>query len=207
MRRGEFALTRDWAAEGWNPGLHDAACFYETDPDGFFLAELDGEPIACLSCVAYDDSFGFVGLYIVRPEFRGQEYGIQVWRAGIAHLETRNVGLDGVLAQVGNYERSGFARAYYHLRYQGRGGGRHPAGVVRLSAVPFDDVLANDRRCFPAPRLRFLRGWLALRGSVSLGCLREGRLASERCVGVWRGSGSARSSRMTLPRPRLCFRI
>jgi hypothetical protein len=108
MRRGEVGLLREWAAaEGWNPGLYDAACFYETDPDGFFLGELDGEPIACLSCVAYDDSFGFVGHYIVRPEFRGLGHGIQVWRAGMARLGTRNVGFDGVLAQVGNYGRSG----------------------------------------------------------------------------------------------------
>jgi hypothetical protein len=95
------------------------------------------------------------------------------------------VGLDGVLAQVGNYERSGFATAYYHLRYQGRSGGRHPAGVVRLSAVPFDDVLAYDRRCFPAPRRGFLRGWLALPEYVALGFLREGRLAG---YGVMRRS-------------------
>jgi hypothetical protein len=178
LQRGEVSLTRDWAAaEGWNPGLHDAVCFYETDPDGFFLGELDGEPIACLSCVAYDDTFGFVGHYIVRPEFRGQGYGIQIWRAGMAYLGARHVGLDGVLAQVGKYERSGFALAYHHLRYQGRGGGRHPVGVVRLAGVPFDDVLAYDRRCFPAPRPGFLRGWLALPESVALGCLRRGRLA------------------------------
>src|SRR5262245_5403196 len=178
LKRGEVGLTRGWAAaEGWNPGLYDAACFYETDPDGFFLGELDGVPIACLSCVAYDDSFGFVGHYIVRPEFRRQGHGIQIWQAGMAYLGTRNVGLDGVLAQVVNYERSGFTTAYHHLRYQGRGGGRHPAGVVSLSAVPFDDVLAYDRRCFPALRPRFLRSWRVLPESVSLACLREGRLA------------------------------
>ena len=28
----------DWAAaEGWNPGLGDAACFYAIDPNGFFM--------------------------------------------------------------------------------------------------------------------------------------------------------------------------
>jgi hypothetical protein len=87
------------------------------------------------------------------------------------------VGLDGVLAQRGNYERSGFAVAHHHIRYRGVGGGRPPAGVVRLSAVPFEDVLAYDRVCFPAPRPTFLPAWLALPESVALGCLREGRLA------------------------------
>jgi hypothetical protein len=38
LKRGGVGLARDWAAEGWNPWRHDAARFYETDPDGFFLS-------------------------------------------------------------------------------------------------------------------------------------------------------------------------
>ncbi len=178
MKREEVALIREWAnAEGWNPGTHDGDCFYHTDPGGFFLGELDGEPVACISCVAYDESFGFLGQYIVRPGFRGRGYGIEVWRAGMAHLGSRNVGLDGVLAQQDNYARSGFQFAHQHIRYQGEGGGPSSPEVVRLSSVPFEDVLAYDRRCFPAPRPTFLRAWLQLPESVALGYLREGRLA------------------------------
>jgi hypothetical protein len=178
MRPEEVEMIRTWAtAEDWNPGLHTGPCFFATDPRGFFVGELEGRPISCISCVAYDASFGFLGLYIVQSEFRGQGYGLQTWRAGMAHLGTRNVGLDGVLAQQRNYERSGFAVAHHHLRYQGEGGGPSPTGIVRLSAVPFEEVLAYDRGCFPAPRPMFLRSWLALPESVALGCLREGRLA------------------------------
>jgi hypothetical protein len=178
MRPEEVKLLRTWAnAEGWNPGLHTGPCFFATDPKGFFVGELDGQPVSCISCVAYDDAFGFIGLYIVLPEFRGLGYGLQTWRAGVAHLGARNVGLDGVRAQQNNYKRSGFAIAHDHIRYRGEGGGRSPAGVVRLSAVPFEDVLAYDRACFPARRPAFLRTWLALPESVALGCLREGRLA------------------------------
>ena len=36
MNRDEVSLAIEWAAdEGWNPGLHDAECFYVADPDGF----------------------------------------------------------------------------------------------------------------------------------------------------------------------------
>jgi hypothetical protein len=171
-------MIRTWStAEGWNPGLHDGPCFFATDPWGFFVGELDGQPVSCISCVAYDNSFGFLGQYIVKPEFRGRGFGLQTWRAGMAHLGTRNVGLDGVLAQQCNNERSGFAFAHHHIRYQGEGRGQSPAGVVRLSAVPFEDILAYDRGCFPAPRPTFLRKWLTLPEAVALGCLREGCLA------------------------------
>ncbi|MDS3860397.1 hypothetical protein RIF25_06200 [Thermosynechococcaceae cyanobacterium BACA0444] len=44
------------AAEGWNPGQFDATRFYNTDPAGFFMGELEGEPIACIPGVSYGAS-------------------------------------------------------------------------------------------------------------------------------------------------------
>ncbi len=35
---------------------------------GFFLGELDGAPIGCVSAVRYGSGFGFLGLYIVKAE-------------------------------------------------------------------------------------------------------------------------------------------
>ena len=40
------------AAEGWNPGVHDAACFVGTDPGGFLVGDRDGEPAGCISGIA-----------------------------------------------------------------------------------------------------------------------------------------------------------
>jgi hypothetical protein len=178
MKADEVDLIREWAAaEGWNPGRYDGPCFFATDPDGFFVGELGRRPVACLSCVAYDDGFGFLGQYIVAPDCRGRGYGLRTWQAGLAHLGGRNVGLDGVLAQQGNYERSGFRFANHHIRYTGQGGGAVPPGLVRLSAVPVDELVAYDRTCFPAPRPGFIRAWVTLPESVALGCVRDGRLA------------------------------
>jgi hypothetical protein len=73
MEPGEIAVAVEWAAaEGWNPGLYDGPVFQSTDPEGFLLGSLDGEPIASISVVAYDDGFGFLGFYIVKPQFRGR---------------------------------------------------------------------------------------------------------------------------------------
>ena len=47
MTQQEVATAIEWAAaEGWNPGLHDAACFYAADPSGFLVGLLEDEPIA-----------------------------------------------------------------------------------------------------------------------------------------------------------------
>ena len=94
MTAKEVAFAIDLAAgEGWNPGIHDGACFYATDPAGFFVAELDGELVGSISAVAYNDSFGFMGLYIVKPEFRGIGIGTRLWEAGMAYLTGHNIGL------------------------------------------------------------------------------------------------------------------
>ena len=44
MRPDEMAIAADWAAaEGWNPGLADGACFATVDAGGFLIGELDGQ--------------------------------------------------------------------------------------------------------------------------------------------------------------------
>ena len=119
--RRELDVALEWAAqEGWNPGLSDAQCFHVTDPEGFLLALHDGEPVASISVVRYGSDFGFLGLYIVRPELRGRGYGHRLWQAGMARLEGRTVGLDGVVAQQENYRRSGFSLAHRNIRYGGQ---------------------------------------------------------------------------------------
>ena len=118
--RDELDVILDWAArEGWNPGLADTGPFHAADPGGFLIAFMKDEPVGCISVVRYDASFGFLGLYIVRPEHRGRGYGMRLWQAGLAHLQGCTVGLDGVVAQQANYARSGFVYAYRNVRYSG----------------------------------------------------------------------------------------
>lgn len=178
MTCDEVGLIRDWAdREHWNPGTHDGPAFFAADPGGFFVGLLGDDPVACVSCVRYGTGFGFLGQYIVRPDRRGRGFGMATWNVGMAHLAGRNVGLDGVLDQVPNYERSGFRFAHLHVRYAGTGGGPPPGdGQVPLSDLPFDVIADYDAACFPARREAFLAAWLALPGAVALGRVRGGRL-------------------------------
>lgn len=179
MSASEVAFAIDLAArEGWNPGQDDAAAFYAADPQGFLVGRLEERPIGCISAVAYERHFGFIGLYIVVPEHRGQGHGIALWRAGMARLAGRNVGLDGVLAQQENYRRSGFRMAYSNLRFERRGTlpAAATAGIVALSTVPFATLAAYDRGCFPARRDAFLRYWIAQPKSTALAFVEAGAL-------------------------------
>ena len=181
LRPDEISVAIDWAAaEGWNPGLRDAACFAIPDPQGFFVGEIDGEPIATVSCVNYDARVAFLGFYIVRAGFRGRGHGLQIWNAAIAHAGARVIGLDGVVAQQDNYRKSGFQLAYANIRYGGivAGPPKPPAEVVALDTIPFALVQADDATVFPAPRAAFLRAWIDTSGHVGRALLRDGKLAA-----------------------------
>jgi GNAT superfamily N-acetyltransferase len=183
MEQRDLGMVLDWAAaEGWNPGLQDAKPFGVTDPNGFLLASLDGQPVGCISVVAYDANFGFLGLFIVRPEFRGNGYGRKLFQAGLSYLGNRTIGLDGVPAQQENYGRDGFRFAYRTVRYEGKGRAdlprpEKPAGeIVDLRTLPLSDLLDYDARIFPAAREKFLKEWISQAGTVALGLLRSNRL-------------------------------
>ncbi len=162
MTVDELQIVLGWAAdEGWNPGLDDAAAFHAADPTGFLLKEVDGEPIAAISVVNHDPDFAFLGLYLCKPEFRGQGHGIDVWRAGIAHAETRSIGLDGVPDQQDNYARSGFVKYGSTVRYEGQ---IAPLGDPRIRpAVPGDieTLIARDTRACGIRRTAFATAWFA----------------------------------------------
>ncbi|MFB8828687.1 GNAT family N-acetyltransferase [Azotobacter sp. CWF10] len=181
MIRSEVDLVIEWAAnEGWNPGIHDAECFHAADPHGFLIGLLNDEPIATVSAVRYGDSFGFIGLYIVRPEYRGKGYGSRILKAATDYLAGRNIGLDGVVAQQEHYRRLGFRLAYRNVRYEGWGPAHDSMGpneFVDLTSLSFSEVEAYDRLFFPAPRTRFLERWIGQPDARALGILQAGRLA------------------------------
>jgi GNAT superfamily N-acetyltransferase len=189
MSRGEIDFALDCAAaEGWNPGLYDADCFYAADTGGFLVGECNREPVASISVVKYGSTFGFLGFYIVRPEHRGQGFGFRIWEAGLKRLSGRNIGLDGVVAQQENYKKSGFKTAYRNIRFEGTSGGDSPANpaVVDLSVLPFDMVAAYDRPFFPDDRSAFLKSWLRQPESTALGFMQNGTLSGYGMIRVCR---------------------
>ncbi|MGD8684799.1 MAG: GNAT family N-acetyltransferase [Chloroflexota bacterium] len=172
-----------WAAdEGWNPGLHDADVFWATDPEAFIGAELEGELIGGGAITSYGGEFGFMGLFMVRPEHRGRGLGSQLWHARVRLLQARlrpgsTIGLDGDVAMQDWYARGGFVFSHRTIRHEGTGSATETAqGLVPAAEVPFEELAAFDRRCFPAPREAFLRAWLEQPDSMARAVIVRDRL-------------------------------
>lgn len=197
MTRAEVDDLVAWAAaEGWNPGLHDADAFWATDPDAYIAAELDGALVGGGAITSYAGEFGFMGFFIVRPEYRGHGLGNTLWHARRERLLARlqpgaTIGLDGVFDMQAYYAKGGFVFSHRNMRFRAEISPQTAAddaapGIVPLADVPWDELAAYDRTCFPAPRPAFLRAWLALPDARGLAYRPDGVL---RGYGVIRRCG------------------
>jgi GNAT superfamily N-acetyltransferase len=188
MTRSEVDELVAWAAgEGWNPGLHDAELFWATDPEAFIAAEFDGELIGGGAITAYNGEFGFMGFFIVRPEYRGRGFGDTLWQARRQRLLARlrpgaSIGLDGVFEMQNYYAKGGFVFSHRNIRFRIDVKDR-PANlldddqhIVPLSAVPFAQVVDYDRTCFPVRRDNFLKAWISQSDALAIGYVRDGQL-------------------------------
>ena len=151
-------LVDQAAAEGWNPGLHDADIFWRTDPEAFVAADLDGTAIGAGAITSYDGLFGFMGFFIVRPEYRGKGYGAKLWHARKRMLLGRlaagaTIGMDGVFEMQDWYARGGFVFSHRQIRFVATGvaAARSPS-VVPIADVPFEGTAGLRQQ--PASRRR-----------------------------------------------------
>jgi ribosomal protein S18 acetylase RimI-like enzyme len=163
--------------------------FWETDPAGFVGVDRGGELAAAGAIVSYRGQFGFMGLFIVRPELRGRGLGRRLWflrrDALLARLRRgAAIGMDGVFAMQDFYAAGGFRLSHRNLRMCGVGepGPADPA-LRPLSAMPFAEVAPFDRLHFGVERAAFLRRWINPPGGLGLGLVEHGRV---RGIGVAR---------------------
>ena len=169
---GIAAITIPWMRDaGWNPGMNDAETYFTADPEGFFVGELNGDPIATISCVRYDEAFGFIGCYIVKESFRAHGYGMAICEATIGHLRGCTAGGDGVLENVEKYKQIGAEYAWRNARYEGIKCGPQSAlnrEVLDAREIPLAQLEELDAACFPAKRTAFLNAWLHQPGTHAL---------------------------------------
>ena len=169
LEPSNISQVTDWArAEGFCPGEGDVAIYRQTDRQGLWVGWLGEDPIGCIAGVRYSQAYGFVGLFLVKPEHRGRGYGVQLWRHALAHLEDVGcVGLEAAPDRIDDYAGWGFQSASATTRWQLNGWERQGASplenqlsLVDATSLPEGMIQAYDASREPSPRPHFLRDWL-----------------------------------------------
>lgn len=172
-----------WAREeGWNPGFYDADVYWQTDENGFYGFFHNDELIAGGAIVSYNGEFGFMGLFIVKPTYRGSGIGRQLWYkrrdALLSRLnENAAIGMDGVVAMQPFYQKGGFEIAFKDERYERLGEAFEiDKNISPIEAFDFDNILAYDKIGFGFARPQFLKPWLNIPKSKSFKYTKNGEV-------------------------------
>jgi GNAT superfamily N-acetyltransferase len=181
-KEGLQTLVTWAAAEGWNPGIHDHEVFWETDPEGFYGFYAGETLIAGGAVVSYHQTFGFMGLFIVHPEHRGQGIGRKLWHLRRDLLIRRlnpgaAIGMDGVVAMQPFYEKGGFRIAFRDERYERMGSAFDVSHRITTINVNDHELLMDyDIDCVGYDRKVFLRSWLRTPNSQGFKFMQDNRL-------------------------------
>jgi ribosomal-protein-alanine N-acetyltransferase len=179
MAEADLPLVTEWARrEGFCPGIGDAGIYRHTDAAGVWVGCLGDQPVGCIAGIRYDAHYGFIGLFLVRPEHRGQGYGVALWHQAMEHLaEVACIGVEAAPEREGDYACWGFRPASRTVRWHLPAAARPrcvtaslPQGhrLVAGGAVKPEVVQAYDARHEATPRPHFLSEWLAQRAGEVL---------------------------------------
>lgn len=154
----DFALTQT-LREGWDNTAAGFQVCRAYDPEGCFVAEVEGRPVALITSTCYVQS-AWVGHLIVTPDYRRQGIGEHLMAHALDHIEARGiqtVRLEGDPLGIGIYRRLGFIAQFDSLRFRKE----PPHAVNRNGATPLNRVdLAAvktfDLSCFGDDRGRLL---------------------------------------------------
>ncbi len=163
MRAGDIPFAHALRQiAGWNQSEHDWRGYLEFEPDGCFIAEVEGRPAGTATTIRYDDRFGWIGMVLVHPDFRRLGIGTRLLQHAITHLQARGVRcikLDATPMGRAVYVPLGFIDEYELARLEGTAPavtGAVSAGVTPLLPADLPAITRLDAAVFGAGRARVL---------------------------------------------------
>ena len=144
---------------GFNQTEADWRRFLDLQPDGCFVAELDGEPVGTVTNCLFGP-VGWIAMLLVDEPFRGRGIGTRLTEHALAYLDRRGVRtarLDATPRGRPIYEKLGFVAEYELARREGTAsGGNSHDRVVAVAPERLDAVIALDRKVTGTDRRRLI---------------------------------------------------
>lgn len=123
--------------------------------------------------VKYSHEYGFMGLFVMRPEYRGRGIGRYLWYKRRDLLLSRLgdnavIGMDGVLAMQPFYQKGGFTIAFKDERYERLGEPMEVSAHIRRAETnDMEAVSLFDTKNFGVARPQFIKPWMVVLGTIS----------------------------------------
>tara|TARA_Y100001968_G_scaffold327647_1_gene373112 strand:+ start:729 stop:1619 length:891 start_codon:yes stop_codon:yes gene_type:complete len=183
VSKEEVPLLTKWARdESFAPGIGDVDIYRNTDKQGVWVGCLNDIPIGCIAGIRYNRNYGFIGLFIVLEEFRGNGYGLKLWKHALKYLSSIPlIGLEAATDRIDDYKKWGFKISSMTTRW--KWDSSHEFLVNKLypdmeiegykiisgKSVSSNDVQLYDASKENSPRPHFLADWLEHKmGSVGV---------------------------------------
>ncbi len=133
--------------------------FLELQPDGCFVAELEGTPVGTVTNCRFGP-IGWIAMMLVEESHRRRGIGTHLMRHALAYLDAsgvRTARLDATPRGRPIYEKLGFVAEYELARWEGAAPRRdaHDA-IVPVDRELLSEVLALDAEITATPRQRLI---------------------------------------------------
>lgn len=145
-------LTRQ---AGWNQTESDLLRFLKMEPEGCFVAELDGRSVGTTGTCVFD-STAWIAMVLVEVETRGKGIGTELLKHSLNYLDKRKVKtirLDATSAGQPIYEKLGFMAEYQLSRFEGIAPSGKKGALVSKAApdlyasiIEFDKLMTGTNR-------------------------------------------------------------
>lgn len=162
---------------GWNQVPADWDRLIALEPEGCFVATINGQSVGTATTTSYEDKFGWVAMVLVHPDHRRKGIGTTLLDACIDYLQDRvaTIKLDATPMGKKLYDTLGFVDEYMMERWMGRGlAPTEIKGVTPVTEAEIDALCEFDLPVFGADRSRLLQRFLSERTTVSA-CMMDGR--------------------------------
>ena len=151
-------------AEGWNQTKADWIRLLKHQPRGCFGAYCEGRLIGTVTTSVYDKELAWLGMMLVKREFRGSGIGRRLMLAALEYTKTAvvsTVKLDATPVGKNLYEAMGFVPEAGIERWE-RSGGVPKVGAdsIAIKDRTVNDIYEIDRSAFGVDRATMLESLL-----------------------------------------------
>jgi GNAT superfamily N-acetyltransferase len=167
---------------GWNQTEADWRRLLDLEPDGCFVAELDGTPSATLGTCVFG-AVAWVAMVLVHPRVRGRGLAKALLAHALDYLErcgVSSVRLDATPMGQPLYARFGFAVQYSLWRHEGvlPSAGDEPVSHVETAPPEqYEEMVRRDREVTQTDRGKLLLRLFAERPAAVRVVRQDGRVA------------------------------